>query len=221
MERLNSLTRLTINKGQSLVELLIGMGLAVVVMITAMALLQFLLRMSAQDPVVQTGAFLGHETMRAVSAIAEGSWPAIASASQGGPYHVEPSPNGFVLKSNTPGTGIITINAVPYTVAVTVQPVNRAATNEISQSGIDDPSTKKIITTISWTQQGRAYSNTLERYVARTRNEVSWQTNWVGGPMCPTSDAPVAGGAVTTQFCRADTTIDYTTMPGSIKIKGL
>lgn len=221
MERLNSSTQLTMNKGQSLVELLIGVGLGVVVMLTAMALLQFLLRMSVQDPVAQTGAFLAQKTMRAVTAIAEGSWPMIASASQGGAYHVEPSPNGFALILNTPGTGITTINAVPYTVAITVQPVNRAATNEISAVGIDDPSTKKIITTISWTQGGSAYSNSVESYVARTRNEVLWQTDWIGGSTCPASDVPVARGTVTTQFCAADSTVDYTTAPGSIKIRGL
>lgn len=217
MERLNNATRL----GQSLVELLIGMGLAVTVMITAAALLQFLLRMSAQDPVAQTGAFLGHQTMRAVTAIAEGSWPAIASASQGGAYHLEPSANGFMLTLNTPGTAVTTINAVPYTVAITIHPVNRAVTNEISAVGVDDPSTKKIITTISWTQGGSSHSNMVESYVARTRNEVLWQTDWVGGSTCPVSDAPVSSGMVTTQFCAADNGVDYITMPGSIKIKGL
>lgn len=221
MERLNSSTRLTINKGQSLVELLIGMGLAVTVMITAAALLQFLLRMTLQDPVAQTGAFLGHQTMRAVTAIAEGSWPAIASASQGGVYHVESGANGFTLQLNTPGTAVTTINAVPYTTAITVQPVNRGATNEISAAGIDDPSTKKIITVISWTQGGSSHSNTLESYVARTRNEVLWQTDWVGGSTCPASDAPVSSGITTTQFCAADNGVDYTTAPGSIKIRGL
>lgn len=202
-------------------ELLIGMGLAVTVMITATALLQFLLRMSAQDPVAQTGAFLGHQTMRAVTAIAEGSWPTIASASGGGAYHVEPDANGFTLKLNTPGTAVTTINAVPYTTTITVQPVNRSATNEISAAGVDDPSTKKIIAVISWTQGGSSHSNAVESYVVRTRNEVLWQTDWVGGSTCPASDTPVSGGTVTTQFCAADNAVDYLTVPGSIKIRGL
>jgi len=215
MEKLNRC-----RTGQSLVELLIGMGLAVVVMITAMALLQFLLGMSAQDPVAQTGTLLTHEVMRAVTAVAEGSWPTIASASGLGNYHVATSMSGFVLVS---GFATTTINAVPYTIAITVAPVQRTVTNEIDRTGTgtDDPSTKKVTAIISWTHGGHLYSNRLESYVARTRNEVVWQTDWVGGPTCPTSDAPVLAGAVTTQLCTASSTVDYTTMPGSIRIKGL
>lgn len=197
-------------------ELLIGMGFAVVVMLTAMSLLQFLLRMSAQDPIAQTGAFLAHQTMRAVTAAAEGSWSAVAAASGGGVHRVVVQNGQFSIE---PGLVNKTVNAVPYTIEITIQPVKRTAAQDISQSGVNDPSTKKVITTVSWTQGGNTYAHTLERYVARTRNEVLWQTDWVGGPTV--SDTPVSGGAVTNQFQTADTRVDYVTVPGSIKIKGL
>lgn len=210
-----------LNKGQSLVELLIGVGITVVVMITAMTLLQFLLRMSAQDPVAQTGAFLAHQAIRAVTVAAEGSWSTIASAAGlGGVHHAREvvSGSGFVLAS---GPAITTVNAIPYTIAITVLPVNRFENAIHSSMGAPDPSTKKVIATVSWTQGGSIRSSTLESYVARTRNEVLWQTDWVGGATCLSRDTPVVAGTMTTQFCAASSMADYSTVPGSIKIKGL
>lgn len=204
--------------GQSLVELLIALALGVLVMLTAFAMIRFLVRLSSYDPIAQTGAFLARETAHGGTALAEGSWNAIASLPVG-EHHIATSTAGFIVLS---GTATSSMNGIVYTRSFTVSPVARDGADAIvSIGGTDDSATKKIKATVSWSYGGQTYSEAVERYVARTGSEVIVQTEWVGGSTCPGSDEPIPQGAVATRFCAVSSgTLDYSTMPGSVTIQG-
>ena len=185
-------------RGQSLIELLVALGLAVVVMMMALGIMRFLIRLGANDPVSQTGALVARKTADATVEAAAGAWSSVASATAGVQYHIATSTNGFVLAL---GAVTSTINGITYTNYVTVSPVLRSATDTISLSGTDDPATKKITAVSAWSYGGASSTEVVESYVARTRNESIVQTDWVGGPTCPSADPVIAAGATATQFC--------------------
>lgn len=205
--------------GQSLIEILVALGLAVVVMMMALGIMRFLIRLGANDPVAQAGAMAARKAADAAVEAAAGSWAAVANASQGVQYRVATSTDGFTL---VPGAATSTVNGVTYTNYVMVEPVMRSATDTIVMAGgADDPSTKKIIVTSSWSYGGASSTEVIESYVARTRNESIVQTDWVGGPTCPSRDPVIVAGATPTQFCIVTGGgLDYTGIPGSLRIQG-
>jgi hypothetical protein len=204
--------------GQSLVELLIALGLMATVTLTAMGIMQFLARLSAQDPVAQTASFIAKSDLDAVTALAEGSWNAIASIPANTNYHVEPAGGGFRAAA---GEAVKTVNNVAYTSFFTVEPVYRDAAGAIADTGTPDAGTKKITETVSWTHQGGAQTHTLAQYVARTQNEVAAQTDWVAGATCPGSDSAVPAHIMPTHFCAVTSgALDYAGTPGSVTIQG-
>lgn len=206
-------------KGQSLMELLIAVALAVVVIASALRLMQFLTRSSAYDPVAQTGTFLAVDLMDSAAATAAGAWPAIASANPALHYHLTAGGAGFTLAGGDEPIKIV--NGIAYTRYFTVSPVFRDGNDAIASVGANDLSTKKITAVVSWTYEGKPYNHTVEQYVARTQNEVSRQTDWVGGPICPGDDSEIKANAVNNRFCTSTLTgVDYTGKPGSIKIQG-
>ncbi len=207
-----------LNKGQSLIELLIAVALAVVIIMGAMRLLQFLIKVNTYDPVAQAGALLAHDGIQSVVSTAQGSWTAIASTTAGAHYHLATSTSGFAVAS---GDESKTVNAITYIRYFTVNPVSRDGTDGIVASGgVDDSSSKKIAVNVSWSYQGKSYSTMFEHYVTRTRNEVLSQTDWVGGPSC-VGDPIVIGGSTNNRFCNVlSGAVDYQSQPGTIKIQG-
>ncbi len=207
------------NSGQSLIELLVALGLAVTVMMMALGIMRFLIRLGANDPVAQAGAIIARKTAVAAAEAAAGAWPAVAAAAAGQQYHIATSTNGFTLAV---GAVTSTVNGIIYTNYVTVDPVMRSATDTIVIfSGTDDPATKKITSVSSWSYGGASSTETIESYVARTRNESIVQTDWVGGPTCPSRDPVILAGTTPTQFCLVTGGgLDYTSVPGSLRIQG-
>lgn len=209
------------SKGQSLVELLIALALSVMVIGGALRLMVFLTRSGAYDPVAQTGALLAIDLMSSATAAAAGSWPAIASLTIATHYYLEAGGGGFTVKQ-PPGDETKIVNGISYVRYFTVSSVLRDGSDAIATVGTDDPSTKKITVVVSWVYGGKPYNHTIEKYVVRTRNEVSRQTDWVGGPAClPGTDPQIGVQAVNNRFCTSTLTgVDYTSKPGSIKIQG-
>ena len=203
------------NRGQSLVELLIAIGIATIVMLVSIVLLRFLLRLSTYDPVAQSGTFLSKELMDQVTGTVEGSWGAIGNTTAGTQYRLNATSGGFVVAA---GTEVKIVNAISYTRYFTVDPVLRDATDAIATVGTNDPSTKKVTVVVTWAQQGQPQTVSVEKYFTRTRNEVLWQTDWVGGPTCSADDPLVTG--TNNRFCTTTSgNVDYTSEPGSIKIQ--
>src|SRR3989344_5941336 len=207
------------NSGQSLIELLVALGLAVTVMMMGMALMRFLIRLGANDPVSQTGGLLAKKAADAAAEAAARSWATVATATTGVKYHVATSTNGFTFVA---GEATSTVNGITYTNYVIVNSVLRSATDTIvATGGTDDPATKKITITSSWWYGGATSTEVVESYVAGTRNESIVQTDWIGGPTCPSADPVLALGATPTQFCLVTGgALDYTSVPGSLRIQG-
>jgi len=200
---------------------MIALAFGVMLMLTAFGLLRFLIRLSAYDPVLQTGVFMAREVASGVTAAAEGSWSSVGGVTPGTQYHVATTSAGFTA---LPGAATSTVNGIAYASYYRVEPVFRDTTDAIVAQGTpgatEDAGTKKVAATVSWSYQGRAYSETVEKYIARTASEVMAQTDWSAGTTTP-SDQVISVFAIPVDFYTVATgTVDYESRPGSIQLFG-
>lgn len=128
-------------KGQSLVELLIAIGLATLIL---PALLTGLAAgrggRAQQEQRLEASAYL-KQTQEAVRSVAERGWSNIET---NGTYHSVVSGGRFVLAN-----GAQSIDG--YSISIVVSDTNRDSGGAIiSSGGTVDPSTKKVVTNVSW-----------------------------------------------------------------------
>ncbi len=133
-----------LEKGQTLVEVLLAIGLAAIIF---PAILTGVVASRSGKPQelqrIQAIQFL-KESEEAIKSIRNNNWNAITTD---GTYYATTSGNAWMLVSGTQ-----TINGL--TQRIDISDVNRASTGAIvaSPAGTLDPSTKQIAITISWTQ---------------------------------------------------------------------
>ena len=156
-----------IQSGQSLVELLMAIGLAAILMPA------FLVGFSAtrggraqQDQRIQAISYM-RQTEEAIRIIRDNGWNTL-TPSGNGIYHPVQSGSTWVLQSGTESP----ISGTTLTRSVDVEDALRdPVTHQISLSGTDDPSTKAITVTISWQQPIANSSITQVMYVTRHENK--------------------------------------------------
>lgn len=203
------------NEGQSLIELLIAIGVGVIIIIAGVSAVSVYLRVASQDVTYQGATFLAQELMDKIVVTAEGGWRKIADASNS-LYYLATSTTGYVVTTSTEMVIIGDLNYVRYFNSTSTC---RDASEAIGACGVDDPSTKKITVVVDWFYRGATSTIMIEKYITRTSNSVLWQTDWVGGATCPGSDSPVK--TYNTRFCNSTSDVDNYSDPGSIKILGL
>ena len=81
----------------------------------------------------------------------------------------------------------------------------------VTSGGTADPSTEQVTVSVSWPQS--ATPSVLTFYLIRSRNYVIDQTDWSGGMG---QNGPIT--SPNSKFA-SSTDIDYSSAPGSIKIK--
>ena len=153
--------------GQSLVELLITIGVAAI-LIPALFVGVMLSRAgrAQQDQRLQATA-LARQSMEAVRIVRDADWGTFA---KNGTYHPIISGNTWTLAS-----GSATVNG--FTQAVVVSDAYRDQSGNLAQSGTIDPSVRKVTTTISWNTPLPA-SVSLVSYLTRLKSISYTQTTY-------------------------------------------
>ncbi|HEX8932443.1 MAG TPA: hypothetical protein VF810_04770 [Patescibacteria group bacterium] len=147
-------------KGQTLIELVLAMGLAAVIFPALLTGFMTSREGKAQAAARMQAVALLKENEQAVRSVRNNSWNNFALD---GTFH--PVLSGFVW-TLAPGTAQIN----NFMQAINISDVYRDNTGAIAASGgTYDPSTKKVVITISWTQPNNsAVTSTL--YLTRTNN---------------------------------------------------
>ncbi len=151
--------------GQSLIELMIAIGIAGIFITGATFSVDVALRLTSQNKQAQPASFLAQELMDAVVVAARANWQGNIAApfTTGGSYFISGG-------SSIAGTESKILNNLTYTRSFI----------------ITDPATdasKKLITvTVTWPVGASVGTVTLQRYVTRNQNVVFRQTDWSGGP---------------------------------------
>jgi Tfp pilus assembly protein PilV len=198
-------------KGQSLVEVLIGIALGALFILGAASLIAPALQITKQATNVQTQAGLASELSNNLRAWSAGDWHNILnlSTTSANQYYLIASSSPFTATS---GTESITIGTTTYTRYFYVDDMYRdSGGNATSTSSGNnyDPSTKKFTLVYG---VASSTTSTIALYLSRNQNNSFDQTNWTGGD---SQAGPIK--QVNAKFA-SSSNIDYATQAGSIAL---
>ncbi len=199
--------------GQLLVEVLVGMGIGVLLIMAGIAMIVPALKTNTHVTSVQTGSTLANELLDNVRVWSEGDWNNVLALATGtaNQYYLVTASSPFTVAT---GTETLVISTTTYTRSFYVSDVYRDGSGNITTSGgTYDPSTKQITAVYGWTNSA---TDTLSTYLTRNRNNIYHATDWSGGASGNTGSLTV----VDNQFATS-TNIDFTSTPGSITIANL
>lgn len=218
-------SKLRINAGQSLVEVLIALGIGVILIGVAATTIVPMLRSNLETRTVQVASQLTQEYLDNIQSLSEYNWNSIASTTKGqdSKFHLTPISAIYEITSG-PTSTIIGDRA--FTRYFFVENVNRDScgvgditvgtttlcTGPKSIGVAEDSSTQKITVIVSW-ENNRSISKI--QYLTRNRNKVFVQTDWSGGFG---QENPITSTSTNNKFATS-TDIDYSTTKGSIIIK--
>lgn len=156
-----------LQSGQSLIELLIAIGVAGIFITGAALSVDVALRSTSQNKQVQPAGQLAQELLDNVVVAARANWQTnIASLMLGSPYYVSVG----VTTAGKEATPLLLLNGIQYQRFFVV-----------SDLVSPDPLQKSITVTVEWPAASPTASITLTRFVARNQNFAFQQTDWSGG----------------------------------------
>jgi hypothetical protein len=169
-------------RGQSLMELLIGMAVGAVLIIGSAAIITSSLQENGQVTSVEIQAQLGEELLNNTKAWSQGNWSALLALATGtsNTYYLNTASSPFSVTSSVES---IVNNGVTFNRSFYINDVYRDNNGNVTTTvsgNFYDPSTKLITTTVqvsSSTVPATSYSMYL------TRNNANYfsQQTWVGG----------------------------------------
>ncbi len=169
--------------GQSLVELLVALGIGTILFSGTAAMLAPTLQINKESRQVQTASNLGRGLLDNVRVWASGNWHNILAlaTSSANPYYLLTSTSPYTATS---GVESVTVSTSTYTRYFYVNDVYRDPSGNVTSTsggGVNtyDPSTKAIAVVYDWTHGA---TTTLSSYLTRNRANVLSQTSWAGGP---------------------------------------
>ena len=143
-----------------MVEILIAASIIVAVVLAAMAVTQKSLLLSRQSVHTAQASFILEEGAEAMRIIRDNEWNNISSLSNVTNYYLDFSGNTWTLTQTASQTGI-------FTRTVNIASVSRdGSSGDINSSGSDDPGTKLITVSVSWTEGGQSIIKTLSFYLS-------------------------------------------------------
>jgi type II secretory pathway pseudopilin PulG len=195
--------------GQSLLEIVIAVGVGAILIMGALTLLSPVLKTSKVNNQNEVATGLSKELMDNVRVVAEANWNTIANlaTSSANLYYLNTTSSPFTVST---GTQQIVISSTTYTRSFYTDDVYRDGNGYIvTTSTLLDPSTKKI--TVSY-KAPQSSTQTISTYLTRSLSKVFRQTDWSGGggQQGPASNA-------NSQFATSSN-IDSKIQPGSIRI---
>ncbi len=199
------------SKGALLLELLIVISLLAIILSASANGVFLSLRSNKVSGERDVAYALASESLEAARAAGEEDWLNIYSLTKSSQhYKTIQSSGAWIL---TTGDETITLNDISYTRYITVEDVSRDGTTRLIQttysSANDDPSTQKVIVTVSWPSGSPVVTSS---YLFRFKNEICAQSTWTtldpGNTVHNCTDA---------SFDSKDTGVDVTS--GSIKLE--
>ncbi len=200
------------NRGQSLIEILVVIALTAILLPPLFYALMASREARPQQNVRFQAAQVLKETQDALRIIRENGW---SSLSTPGTYHLVRSGNTWTLSS-----GAETINGI--TRQVVISDVQRLNGQIVTSGGTNDPSTKKAVITISWSEPlATTLSSTLylTRYLENATYTQTTKTDFDTGSTAGTFVTQIDDGEVTLgaggsgSWCSPSTPVEELDLP--------
>lgn len=146
-------------RGFMMIEVIVAASIITISVLSAMSVAQMSIRTSRQAFHTTQAAFLLEEGAEAVRILRDNAWTNISSLTPATDYYPTFSGGTWTLSSTPNTVGI-------FTRTVRITAVNRDnTTKDISAVGTDDPGTKLVTVTVSWTEGGVTVTKTLPFYI--------------------------------------------------------
>lgn len=151
----------TSQRGISVIEILVVISI-LGVSIFSLYELVVLTRTTASDQIRRLQALAyTQEGIEAVRNMRDRSWSDnIAPLNTGSTYYLTLSGSAWTLTTTNPGP----LDGL-FTRTITLAAVNRDSNGNISTTGTDDPDTRRVTATVTWTERGRARTVQLQTYL--------------------------------------------------------
>lgn len=219
--------------GQSLIEILVGVTVTGLIILASGNLLQVVNRSSSYNRQVQRANFLLQELTENVAVYADAKWycvptsagdpTCLSDGAKRGLYNLKKgaAENYYLDTTSQPFPWVSGQESIDgyqrwfYVENVCRNQADGAVSGVEPVSGCpsdtsEDASTQKITVSITWNGGGAAQLQS-ERYLTRTRNSATGQTNWVGGD----------GQVIFSDPAKYDSAVNVDdSVRGSIKIQG-
>lgn len=199
--------------GQSLVELLVAVGIGVIAILGVVFVLSPSLKTSTDISRSQTSSALAKQLLDGVRTLAESNWHSIDTLSLGANnrYYLIATGSPFLVQN---GVEFVQLATTTYTRSFYITSALRDPSYKIITSGgVNDPSTRLLTVVVSTTP---AVVRSMSMYLTRSRDRAFDQTDWSGGSGF---FGPVTATSVTNQF-GGSSNINGSSTPGSIIING-
>lgn len=142
-----------------MIEVLVAISIITFSILAMMVVSQKSVRVAYQSFHTTQASFLLEEGAEAMRVLRDDDWSNISSLTPSTSYYLVFSGGTWTLLDTASTIGI-------FTRTVTVADVNRDdVSKDISQSGTNDPSTKLITVTVSWSEGGTTVNKTLSFYL--------------------------------------------------------
>jgi len=176
--------------GQSLVEILVGIGLGAIFIIGATTLIAPSLQTNKQVIQVQVKASLGNEMANNIRSWAAGNWGSVISLPTGtvetfylnttsSPFSV-PGMNGSSTPTSSESVSFAGASYLRYFYLSDVYRDTNGAVTSTAGGNAYDPSTKQV-TVVVKIASSTVPATTYSFYLTRNSNNVANQTSWAGG----------------------------------------
>jgi len=213
-------------QGQSLIELIVGITLAVILIGAASGTAALVLKSNMQTKRLETATNLSRELSDNLRSFADADWRNLYDLLHGSGNHYYLNATSSPFTTST-GDQAVTVESVSYTRYFYVENVNRdlcgagnvttdattTCTGGPNTTGVtDDPSTQRVTVVATW--PGTATGVQLVEYLTRNRNTTLTQTDWSGGA---SQEGPIS--EANNKF-GSSTSVDSTGTAGSIKLAG-
>lgn len=201
------------NRGQALIEILIGLAIVGILVGTATAAVIVALRSNLESKNFQTASALSQKMLDDVKTVTEAGWHNIYNLTKGTSTQYRIAVSGTALAVFS-GAATTTVGNITYTQFFSIENVKRLNGSISSEPiAVDDPSTQKIVSYTQWPSAGKTSEAALTVYLTRWRNLISQQTDWSGGAG---QEGPISEFK---QKFATSTGIDFSSNTGSIIIQ--
>ncbi len=175
------------NSGQSLIELIVAIGLGIIFITGAIGALTVTLRLSSETNKGQPALELSRETAQQLRTLVNNDWHVLDSLTKDGStrYSISNTASFYAIET---GSKPVSLNSIDYSVYFVLNDVYRDENDEISETGTIDPSTVKATAISSWQNFGEENDVRFVTYLTRIKNRVWIQTDWSSGPVGESTD---------------------------------
>ena len=171
------------NKGQSLIEILVGIGIAAIIIGGAAVTIGLTLRSNVQTKNVQAGTGFAQELLDQLSDFASANWHNVYDLNHAPSQYYLTSPAGTISSAGGQQS-LPPVEGVVYSRYFTIENVSRDASGNVESvynAANDDPSAQRVVITVSWPVGADTQTVSLQKILTRNRNLILHQTDWSGG----------------------------------------